>query len=199
MKLELFVVDINYYKEITNITLPLLEQYANKIGAKFTKIVDRKFPNMHASYEKLQVYEIGKDNDYNIIIDSDMILKKDMYNVVDLVPSDYVGCWESFSWPGLYNNKGIDVGIASNFVVVPKLCLEVLKPLEESEEWQRYCERPAYVNEYCISLNRQRLEYKLAGLEIPGSRNVLFKHLNIITDKVDIQQAVIEAENFLKG
>jgi len=199
MKIELFVVDINYHKEITSITLPLLEKYADKIGAKFTKITDQKFPSMHPSYEKMQVYERGKDNDWNLIIDSDMVLKSGMYNVIDLIPNDgkHIGCWEAFSWKRLYNNRGIDVGISTNFLIIPKSCLEVLKPLDDSEDWKKYCDRPTYVNEYCVSLNRQKLGYHLAGFQLPGSRDVLFKHLNIMTDSVGISKAVDIANKFL--
>ena len=201
MKTELFVVDINYHKEITSITLPLLEKYANKIGAKFTIITDQKFTTMHPSYEKMQIYELGKDNDFSLIIDSDMIIKPEMYNVIDLIPNDgyHIGCWESFYWDGLYNNRGIDVGIASNFLIIPNACLELLKPLDKSEDFEKYCDRPAYVNEYCISLNRQRMGYKLAGFQLPGSRDVLFKHLNITTDHINVIEAVNIAKKFCKG
>lgn len=199
--LELFVVDIGYHKEISDISLPMLQRYANKIGAKFTRITNRKFPNMHVSYEKLQMYELGKDNDWNISVDADILLRDDMYNVLNLVPNDgqHVGCWEAFSWPGLYNYRGIDVGIAGNFFVVPKACMELCKPLSLDEDYAKYCERPGYVVEYCISLNRQRLGYKLAGLEIPGTRDILFKHLNVTTGKVGIDNAVKEAMEFLSN
>ena len=199
MKSELFVVDIDYYKEITAISLPALEAYANKIGAKFTRITERKFPNMHVAYEKLQMYELGKDNDWNLSFDADILLHNDMYNVINLVPNDgnHVGCWEAFSWPNLYNGRGIDVGIASNFIVIPKACMEICKPLDPSEDFTRYCERPGYVIEYCLALNRQRLGYKLAGMELPGARDKAFKHLNITTGEVGIKKAVQEAKQFL--
>ena len=197
--IELFVVDIGYYPEIASISLPAMERYADKIGAKFTRTTERKFPDMHVSYEKLQAYELGKDNDWNIIVDADILLGDQMYNVIDLVPNDgqHVGCWEGFSWPNLYNGRGIDVGIAGNFIVVPKACHEILKPLDANEDYARYCERSGYVVEYCISLNRQKLGYKLAGLELQGARDIAFKHLNVMTGKKGIESAKKEAEEFV--
>ena len=201
MKAELFVVDINYHKEIAEISLPNIERYANSIGAKFTRITERKFPDMHVSYEKLQVYELGKDNDWNISVDADILLGIAMYNVINMVPNDgnHIGCWEGFSWPNLYNGRGIDVGIAGNFLVIPKACMEVCKPLNADENYKKYCERPGYVVEYCLSLNRQKLGFKLAGLELPGVRDIMLKHLNVTTGKVEIENAVQEAKRFLNN
>lgn len=199
MKVELFVVDIGYHKEIADIVIPALQRYCDGFGFKFTRITERKFPDMHVSYEKLQMYELGKDNDWNISVDCDILLRDSMYNVIDLVPNDgkHIGVWEGFSWPNLYNNRGIKVGIAANFFVVPKACMEVCKPLDPDEDYAKYCERPGYVVEYCLSLNCWKLGYELAGLEIPGARDISFKHLNVTTGDVGVSNAVREAEEFL--
>jgi hypothetical protein len=43
MKKLLITFDINYTKEITDITYPYMKSYADKIGADFKIITERKF------------------------------------------------------------------------------------------------------------------------------------------------------------
>lgn len=197
MKIELFVVDIDYSQEISSLTLPGLEAYANFIGAKFTRITTRRFPTYPISYEKMQVYESGKDNDWNILLDCDMLIKEGMYNVIDLIPDDtYIGTWQSYWEPNLYNNRGIDITVAANFLVVPKRCHNIFKPLDVVEKPELWLKEMSKIDEFCLSLNRQNYGYKLTGIELPNSYNRLFKHLNISTDKVELEQALLEARSF---
>lgn len=196
-KIELFVVDIDYPKEISSLTLPAIEQYANYIGAKFTRITERRFPKYPITYEKMQVYDLGKDNDWNLLLDCDMLIKEGMYNVIPLVPEgNYVGAWHCFSPKNLYNGRGIDVGIASNFLVVKKKCHDLFKPLDNNEHPEKWLDSMFNVDEFCISLNRQKLGYQLSGLELSHSYGRLFKHVNLNTDKVGLEAAVNEIKSF---
>jgi len=195
----LFVLDIDYPKSISSMTIPRLKDYASSIGAQFTCITERRFPNHPISYEKIQVYELGKDNDWNILIDCDMLIKEGMYNVVDLIPNgNCVGAWQSYWEPHLYNDRGIDIAIAANFLVVPNQCHNIFKPLDELEQPELWLKEMSKIDEFCLSLNRQKFGYRLVGIELPNSYNRLFKHLNILTDKVELSRAVSEGINFLK-
>ena len=42
---------------------PYIKKYAQKIGADFYVIKERKFPDWYITYEKLQIYEIEKEKD----------------------------------------------------------------------------------------------------------------------------------------
>ena len=65
------VVTPGYQPEMCAQTLPRIEKYAQKIGAQMQIISERQWPNMPPTYEKLQAYELGKDNDWSIILDAD--------------------------------------------------------------------------------------------------------------------------------
>ena len=183
MKIGVFVVDIDYNKEISSITLPSIEKYAKSIDAEFVRITERKFPKYFVSYEKMQIHELGKDNDWNILLDCDMLIKEGMYNVIDLVPDGSVGAWQSYWEENLYNNRGPNIAIAGNFVVAPKICLDVFKPLDSEEQPELYLKSMKYVDEYCLSLNKWKYRYSLVGLELPGTYNKLFYHYNYTTGK----------------
>ena len=57
----------DYFPEMMEITVPLMKKYADKIGANFIEINRRKFSDWHIHYEKLQIYELGKEADWNIL------------------------------------------------------------------------------------------------------------------------------------
>ena len=67
----------NWFPEMCQITLPLIERWAANIGADFSLISKAKFPNFPPNYEKMQIFEQGKDYDWNIYIDADMIVDPD--------------------------------------------------------------------------------------------------------------------------
>jgi hypothetical protein len=200
VKIGMFVVDVGYPVEISSLTIPGLELYASKLGTVLTRITSRKYPEYPANYEKVQVWDLGADNDYNILFDLDMLVAPDMYNVLGMVPNgDYVGCWQSFLERNLYNNRGVDVIVVSNFLVVPKRCHGLFKPLSADEHPEIWLKDMFYTDEFCMSLNRQMNGYKLAGLELRGAYGKLFKHLNVTTDKKSVAEAVLEATQFLEA
>ena len=82
----------NYAPEITELTYPLIKHYAEKIGADFYTITERKFPNMPPVYEKMQIYDLGKkmENDWNIYIDSDALVHPDFFDVTNFIKKDTV-------------------------------------------------------------------------------------------------------------
>ena len=73
MKKTVYLLNIGDYEpEITSLTYPYISRYASKIGAAVHLITERKFPEWPITYEKLQIYELGRQhgNDWNIYIDS---------------------------------------------------------------------------------------------------------------------------------
>lgn len=68
-KKTVFTLNVDgYAPEITALTYPLIEAYAEKIGADFHIISERKFPEWPVTYEKLQIFELAREmgNDWNI-------------------------------------------------------------------------------------------------------------------------------------
>lgn len=90
MKKLLVTLDINYTKQITDITYPYMQSYANKIDADFKIITERKFPNQPVNIEKFQLYELGKDYDWTIFIDSDAIIHPNCPDVTEVYNKDVV-------------------------------------------------------------------------------------------------------------
>ena len=79
MKKILYTLNIcDYAPEITEITLPLLRRYADKIGAHFYVISTREFPDMPVTYEKFQIYKLSKlhANDWSIFLDIDTLVHR---------------------------------------------------------------------------------------------------------------------------
>lgn len=87
MKKTIYTLNVNdYSREVTNITYPFIAGYAKKIGADFQIISTRKFPDFPVVYEKFQMYELGKDNGWNIYVDSDALVHPDTFDVTELLP-----------------------------------------------------------------------------------------------------------------
>jgi indolepyruvate ferredoxin oxidoreductase beta subunit len=63
----------NYFPELCKYTLPTIKLYAQKIGADFNLITTRKYLEFPITYEKIQIYELGNNYDWNILIDADKI------------------------------------------------------------------------------------------------------------------------------
>ena len=90
MKKLLITFDINYTKEITDITCPYMKSYANKIGADFKIITERKFQDQPIICEKFQVYDISKEYDWTILIDCDAIIHPNCPDVTEVYNKDVV-------------------------------------------------------------------------------------------------------------
>lgn len=198
MKKEVFVVDVDdYLPELTRHTLPSIERYAEKIGARFTVIRDRKWPEVSPTYEKMQVFERGRDNDWNILLDLDMYIDEAMYDVTEMVPEGHVGVWMSYE-PELTIKKDEyirfyedDAIAATNFVVTSSAQHRAWEPFEGPlHRYTARMKRPFVLDEYCFGRNLKKHGYKQAGIAFPGAYGNLFIHCNVSTDDLSLQQAL---------
>lgn len=198
MKKEVFVVDVDdYLPELTRRTLPSIERYAEKIGARFTVIRDRKWPEVSPTYEKMQVFERGRDNDWNILLDLDMYIDEAMYDVTEMVPEGHVGVWMSYEpeltikedeYIRFYEDDAI---AATNFVVTSSAQHRAWEPFEGPlDEYLARMKRPFVLDEYCFGRNLKKYGYKQAGIALPGAYGNLFIHCNVSTDDLSLQQAL---------
>jgi hypothetical protein len=200
MKIEVFVVRVdNYLPELCDITLPRIEAYAKRIGAKFTLISTRKYPEFPPTYEKMQIHELGKDNDYNILLDADIVLGDDFEDITKNVPLNGVGFWHEYKASSLFaideyffrDQRG--VGVATNMLVVPRSCHDIFTPLEfGAEEASKRTSRWFIVDEYCVSRNLAKFGLKYKSCL---TREDNFLHLNVTTD--NLKDEVKRAELWL--
>jgi len=178
------IVD-NYQPEVCKQTLPTIEKYADKIGAKLNIISKRKWPEATAPYEKLQVYELGKGYDWNIVVDADLLIEDTMHDPTTMVPDQTVATWMCydpapyFPCDEYYYRDGRHIGASFNFLFVPRACHDALMPFPNEEIKSRMAalKRPFMLDEYCLSRNIARYGLKFCGI-LSDLQNPPFKHLN---------------------
>lgn len=94
MKKNLYTLNIGreYSPEITAMTYPLLKYWAQKLGAEFIEITERRFPDYPERYEKFQIYEMSKEMpaDWHIYIDCDAMVNPDMIDPTGYLSKDTV-------------------------------------------------------------------------------------------------------------
>lgn len=138
MKKVIWTLNIaNYAPEVTALTYPLLKNYAHKIGAEFEVITKRQFPDWPVVYEKLQIFELGADNDWNIYIDSDALVHPDMFDPTDHVPMNTVlhngrdMAGNRWRYDRHFRRDGRHIGSCNWFTCAPRDCIDLWKPLDD--------------------------------------------------------------------
>jgi hypothetical protein len=136
VKKTLWTLNIdNYAPELCELTYPLLLAYAKKMGADFQIINERRFPEMPVVYEKLQIFYLGRGNDWNVYIDSDAVIFPDMFDVTERIPKDTVAhysrdnCINRFKPNEFFRRDGRDIGSANWFTVASDWCMDLWHPL----------------------------------------------------------------------
>lgn len=190
------VVIEDWRPDLCAITLPNLERYAKRIGADFNVISKAKFPGYPPNYERLQVYEAGRDYEWNICIDADTILRRDCEDPTTWMNPRAMGSlWMTdarhyFAWNKYFERDGRNIGVADCFVVTSRLTHDAWTPLEEPfEEARRHCLRDErMVSEYALSLNVARFGLMFTGALMDHSR-----HYSIMTTT----HAVVDAPGMM--
>lgn len=130
------IVD-SYAPSVTALTLPHMRRYAEKIGARFHVITDRKFPDFPPVYEKLQIHELGRGNDWNIFFDADVLVHPDLFDVTEHLPKDTVMHWRNdlagnrWTYDRFFRRDGRHIGSGNWFTVASDWCLDLWKPLDD--------------------------------------------------------------------
>jgi len=140
MKKTVFTLCVdNYAPKITALTFSLFEKYAEKIGAEFYVIRERKFPDWPMTYEKFQIYSLGREmgNDWNIFFDADALVHPDMPDVTAHLPMDTVmqnaKDLSSARWKydEYMRRDGRFISSCNWFSVFSDFCLDLYHPLED--------------------------------------------------------------------
>lgn len=135
MKKAIFTLNVDDYSpEITSITYPFIEQYADKIGADFIQIKERGYKKWPVTYEKMQIYHRGLDYDWNIYIDSDALIHPNMFDITEFLSMDTVMTYDAdfaigrFKYNKYFRRDGRHIGVGNWFTVASKLCLDLWTP-----------------------------------------------------------------------
>ncbi len=179
----------DYAPELCAITLPRIEAYAKKIGADFNRITERRFPDFPVNYERMQIYEFGKEYDWNLNVDADILIGSSLVDVTTRVHPEKIGTAmifqlsEAFPIAGnpVFERAAQDIGIVDMFNITTKLTHEFWRPLPGSFDQYRNCS-PRWgerkVSEFCVSMNFHQNGYEASGVFVPNDH---VHHLNYTT------------------
>lgn len=138
LKKALWTLNIdNYAPEVTATTYPYLRAYADKIDADFRLIDKRIYPNAPATYEKLQLFKLGEQYDWNIYIDSDALVHPDMFDVTRHIHPDtvlqYGNDLAGTRWKDdkYFRRDTRQISSCNWFTIASSDCLDLWHPLED--------------------------------------------------------------------
>jgi hypothetical protein len=140
LKKTIFTLNIdNYAPEITDVTYPLIDYYAMKIGADRFTITERKFPDWPPVYEKLQIYELGQQmgNDWNIYIDSDALVHPETIDFTQYLTKDTVAhngvdmAAVRWRYDKYFLRDGRNIGSCNWLTMGSDQCIDLWKPIDD--------------------------------------------------------------------
>jgi hypothetical protein len=186
MKKTVYTLSVdNYSSEITNLTFPLMKNWADKIGAEFHVITERKFPEWPPTYEKLQIHQLGQEhkNDWNIFFDADCLVHPDFFDPTTVLSKDTVmfAAFDlapvRFRTNNWFLRDGRNIGTSNWFAVGSDWCLDLWKPWEngtlkdilpnmKTTKWEEKLGMPDkhLVDDYVLSCNLSRYGIKATTL-----------------------------------
>lgn len=161
-----------------SITIPNLARFAERIGADFKVISERKFPSFPVNYERLQIYELGRDYDWNINIDADIVIGDSLPDPCERTTPSTVGIVMAFELSSFidttgnrfFARDGRNLGIVDTLTVTSKLTHDLWEPLEG--EFESYANLfkdgvTRRISEFCISQNLAKYGHPYQGLYRP--------------------------------
>ena len=190
MKKTIHLLNVdNFFPEMWELTLPRIQAYASRIGADVQIISERKNPDFPPTYEKTQIYELGKDSDWNILIDADVIVSPTAPDLTNLPWSRpdtvlFGSNFQASQWfaaDQYFLRDGRNIGIASSMMVVPFTCHDFWTPLEFGYDVASTRTRRQHIlDEYCFSRNLARYGLKFNGI----GNDEHFVHIGTCADGV---------------
>jgi hypothetical protein len=76
------------FERLARITHPTIQAYADRIGAEFVVLRERRFPQASESWEKLHLRHLLEIYDRIIFLDTDLIVRPDTPDLFGLVPEE---------------------------------------------------------------------------------------------------------------
>jgi hypothetical protein len=160
---------------LAEVTLPHLKRYAEKIGADLNVISQRRFPDWPLSFEKHQIFEAGKDYDWNLYFDVDVLIHPDMDDFTLRHPSEKVGNWWYQDVRGICEAERMDVfredgryyGVPDCFVATSRKTHGLWTPL--GGNFDHYIpllttDDRSLITTFSLSFNLARYKYPIGGV-----------------------------------
>lgn len=197
----------DFFPELCALTLPTIEAWATKVGAKVNYISKRRWPEWPVLTEKLQVWYDGAEQDWNLLLDADVLIDPAAPDIFTHLPADHVLVRDAYHasiqlemQDPYFLRDGRNIGISSCFVAASRWCHDLWRPLPEEMPLEtalanihsnRKC-----VDEYCLSRNLARYGLRMAPPVNPKTDYNLFYHLGTFGE--DPQRILDEAKRWLK-
>lgn len=164
----------DYAPELCAVTIPTIKAYAERIGADFNLITERKFPDFPINYERLQIFESGKGYEWNLNIDADMVLGRKLPDITIDAPKEFVRIVMHFNLNEYFNiedniffaRDGRQAGIVDAFLMTSNWTHDIWRPLNGSLHDYDHVfkeKEPRRISEYCISQNLAQYGLKFTG------------------------------------
>ena len=164
------VVTTHEPSEIVALSKPLFEHYAARVGSELRFISERKFPSFPPNYERMQVFESGRDFAWNMVVDAGVLVGPLVSDFTKRVDRRQVGLCLQAHTPSLFSvseNKyfirdGRDLGLVEACIVTSSLTHDLWEPLSGGpSEWisSVKSENPILLSELCLSLNAAKYRF----------------------------------------
>ncbi len=144
MQTTIYTLDIdnNYAPELTKITRPLLEYFADRIEANLHVITERKYPDWPPVYEKMQIFDLAKqfDSDWNFYLDSDALIHPDMPNFLEFLPFNTVAhngndpATSRWTFDEYFRRDARNISSCNWCTIASRWCVDLWHPLDISFE-----------------------------------------------------------------
>ncbi len=182
------VVNIgDFMPEIWQVTYPLICKYVERIDADLNIITQRKYPEWHILYEKVQVHRDGAGYAHNFLLDADVLIHPKFPDFTTVCHQYHVGFNDNFDADQYFDTSinpyfmrdGRNVGIASNAVITCRYTHDLWQPLQyTADEAKRFLLHDrSGVDEFTLSENLARYGLKYNGITWEDWQRYYFVHL----------------------
>jgi hypothetical protein len=189
-----------YAPEIREITLPTIRAYADRIGADFNLISERKFPNFPINYERLQIYEAGIPYEWNINVDADMVLGKNLQDITENAPHNMVRVVMAYDAPLYFNLEGNIYferdgrykALVDAFIMTHRITHDLWRPLSGTPDDYLHIFKDGNrrrISEFCVSQNLAKY-----GLHFGGAFSRTDQIFHIGYTSGDTEDAILVAK-----
>lgn len=165
----------DYAPEMCSVTIPTIRRFAERIRADFKIISERRFPSFPINYERVQIYELGREYDWNINIDADIVIGDSLADPCERIHPKTVGVVMGFDLNSFidtrgnryFNRDGRNMGIVDTFTVTSKLTHDLWEPLEGEFASYTHLFKDGVtrrISEFCLSQNLAKYGFAYQGL-----------------------------------
>lgn len=191
MNLVLTISVGDAYQKMAEITHPSIKKYAEKIGADFLNLSEKKIAQTTPHWEKFQIFDLLSKYNRILYLDTDLIVREDCPNLFDEVDESKLGMFNEApftdrskellidvcrqynvkldSWNGKYFNSGVMVISKRHKNLFRKPQKEVFNFYEQSYLNMMIAKQDIYMHELDYKFNRMTCMDRVTGEERHGS------------------------------